>query len=85
MTIHEERANLAKLRGTFPPKTVETLRRQLQDHPGATLAWYPGLRKDGTISLWLQVQPAEGAQRVEGEGDPPPLNESHTCPPFTDC
>lgn len=68
---------------SFPAESTAELSRRLHAAgPGATLTVLPYTR-DGLMYLHLRVIPA-GVTTVL-EADPPDINDSRPCPPWTGC
>ena len=81
--MHAEMANRTR-QGvmTFGPKVAMELARQILKYETG-FAVVAGARDDGTPSGWVLITPPDG-KALDGP-DGQPMNDSHTCPPFTDC
>lgn len=61
-------------------KGLKSLLKQLEDSPDdARLCCRPGLKEDGSATLWLYVTHEGEATRSH---DNDPMDQSHPCPPF---
>lgn len=70
---------------SFPPEsTAELSRRLAAAGDGARLVVEP-YQRDGLTFLWLRVVPVADSPAVLDLAQSPDINESHPCPPWTDC
>ena len=77
MSYDSERAMWASFHFWWEPKTFEMIHEQITAFGGqCKVIGYPAMAADGTLRCWFKVEAV-----TEG-GDPPPLNESHPCPPI---
>jgi hypothetical protein len=70
----------------FTGKTLDEMVGWVAKFGGAEkcrLRIFRTMREDGVRDAWWQVVPHDTA--LLNGGDPPSGDESHPCPPFTDC
>lgn len=74
---------MSTVRYTFPVDATNAIRDQLNAYPGSRIQFIE--RQSATEKYptgYLKVIPASP---VTDGGDPPEINNSHRCPPNTDC